>query len=253
VRIFCLLGIVLLTACSSVTSYSPDTLPTNQVAGSDSLQGIKRIVIASVNYGEDQTPSYLRDGEKKVDNVVTNDLKDEGYEVVFGNQFESAWARAVDYYGDYIDPSTASFRQDRFNNILSRVLNEMKAQYQVDAILFTNLIPVDVTFEPRDPYYAEWDGIRRRPNLKGGRTIPADNNWARAYRAVSLGLYLFNTDGQLLFRGRAGMEVVDNMSLKGSRPVPSLNNDRFDDEDVILDSVRLAFHPLITMDKYPGK
>ncbi|MCF7980360.1 MAG: hypothetical protein K9K86_00140 [Pseudomonadales bacterium] len=248
-----MLSLMLLTSCASTISVDSDTLYRYQIdEEATNKSKLKKIVIASVNYAQ-ESPSYLRYEESRVDNIIAEYLQTNGYEVITGNQFDTAWANAIDQYGEYYDRTTATYRRDRFNQILSDSLAELKEKYDVDGILFTDLIVRKVNFSYKQPHYAAWDGVKRKPRLKGGNGVPRDYNWAKTFRASSLSLTLFRHDKKFLFNSIGGIEVIDNLNMKTGTPKATRNTNLFGDEDMLLEGIQLAFHPLIPMPNYPGK
>jgi len=248
-----ILSVLFLTSCASTVSVDSDTLYRYQIdAEATDRSKLKKIVIASVNYAQ-ESPSYLRYEESRVDAVVTNYLQGNGYEVLSGNQFDTAWANALDLYGDYYDRTTASYRRDRFNQILGDSLTELKEKYDVDGILFTDLIVRKVNFSYKQPHYAAWDGVKRKPRLKGGNGVPRDYNWAKSFRVSSLSVTLFRSDKKFVFNSVGGIELIDNLNMKTGTPKATRNSNLFGDEDMLMEGIRLAFHPFIPMPNYPGK
>lgn len=251
-RYFIIAGLMLLTACASTISVDSDTLYQYKIdAEATDRSKLKTLVIASVNYGQ-ESPSYIRYEEKGVDEAVADYLREQGYVVLSGNQFDTAWANAIDKHGKYYDRTTASYRRDRFNLVLSDTLDELKEKYQVDGILFTDLIVRKVNFSYKQPHYAAWDGVKRKPRLKGGSGVPRDYNWAKTFRASSLSVTLFRSDKKFLFNSVGGIEMIDNLNMKTGTPKATRHSNLFDDEDVLMEGIKLAFHPFIQMTDYPG-
>lgn len=251
--IILVLSLMFLASCASTVSIDSDTLYHYQIDEDATNQSkLKKIVIASVNYAQ-ESPSYLRYEESRVDTVVANYLQENGYEVVTGNQFDTVWANAIDQHGDYYDRTTASYRRDRFNQILSDSLTELKDRYDIDGILFTDLITRKVNFSYKSPHYAAWDGVKRKPRLKGGNGVPRDYNWAKSFRVSSISLTLFRSDKKFLFNSVGGIEVIDNLNMKTGTPKATRNSNLFNDEDMLEEGIKIAFHPFIPMLDYPVK
>lgn len=252
-RYLIILSLMLLSACASTISTDSDTLYRYQIdtEATDKTQ-LQKLVIATVNYAQ-ESPSYLRYEEQGVDQVVTNYLEQHDYQVITGNQFDTAWASAVDKHGDYYDKTTASYRRDRFNQILSDTLDELKEKHQVDGIIFTDLLVRKVNFSYKQPHYATWDGVKRKPRLKGGNGVPRDYNWAKTFRASSISITIFRHDKKFVFNSVGGVEMIDNLNMKTGTPKATRHANLFDDEDMLMEGIQLAFHPFIPMPNYPGK
>lgn len=251
-RYLIFLSIFLLASCGNTISVDSQTLYPYQYHEqyADKSQ-LKKLVIATVNYGQ-ESPSYLRYEEKTVDLAVTDYLEQHGYMVLTGNQFDTAWSAAIDTYGEYYDPYSATFRRDRFNQILSDTLDSLKQKHGVDAILFTDLLVRKVNFTYKQPHYASWDGVKRKPRLKGGNGVPRDYNWAKTFRASSVSITIFRWDKQFVFNGVGGIEMIDNLNMKTGTPKATRHTNLFDDEKMINEGLQLAMHPFIPMENYPG-
>ncbi len=252
-RYLILFSLFFLTSCGSTVSVDGQTVYTytfnEQHADKSQL---KKLVIATVNYGQD-SPSYLRYEEKTVDAAVAAYLEQNGYEVLTGNQFDTAWTAAIDTHGKYYDPYSATFRRDRFNHILSDTLDSLKQKHDVDAIIFTDLLVRKVNFTYSQPHYASWDGVKRKPRLKGGNGVPRDYNWAKTFRASSISITLFRWDKEFVFNSVGGIEMIDNLNMKTGTPKATRHSNLFDDENMILEGIQLALHPFVKMENYPGK
>lgn len=252
-RYFIILSLLFLASCSSSISIDSETVYKYSInAEATDKSKLKKLVIASVNYGQ-QSPSYLRSEEKRVDSLVSGYLASNNFDVLTGNQFDSAWSSAIDQIGEYYDPFSATFRRDRFNQILSHVLTALKEQHNVDGIVFTDLIVQKVNFAYNQPHYATWDGVKRKPRLKGGQGVPRDFNWAKTFRASSLSVVVFRWDKEFMFNSVGGIEMIDNLNLKTGTPKATRNKNLFNDEKKLLEGMQLAFHPLVPMKNYPGK
>jgi hypothetical protein len=132
-------------------------------------------------------------------------------------------------------------------------LAELQENHDVDAIVFTDLLANKVNFDYRNPHYAAWHGVKRKPRLKGGQGVPIDFNWGKSFRAASLSVVIYRADTQLIFNSVGGIEMIDNVSVKGSTPTAQRKKNLFNDKGPLQEGVKLAFHPLIPMDDYPGQ
>jgi len=251
VRILLILMPIILAACAAAPAPDASSVfPYNIVEEAVNSDNIRRVVIASVNYGED-SPSYLRVEEKYVDAAITQYLESNGYQVLTGNQFDSQWSKGIDTYGKYFDPSTTLFRRDRFNSILGETLDTLKSAHDVDAVIFTDLVVQKVNFDYRQPHYANWDGVRRKPRVKGSGGIPGDYSWAKTFRASSLQIVIFDWNKRAVFSSRGGVELIDNLNTKSGTPKATRNDNLFNNEKQLAEGIGLALHPFVVMQDYP--
>lgn len=252
-RYLMIVCLVLMAACSSTLTTDNKTAYPYQISDEAADKSkLKRLVIATVNYGPN-SPSYLREAEPKVDAAVVAYLEKHDYEIVRGNQFDSSWSRNLDIHGAYFNPSQGIFRRERFNAILVATLAELRENHDIDAIVFTDLLANKVNFDYRAPHYATWHGVKRKPRLKGGQGVPLDFNWGKTFRAASLSVVVYRADTQLMFNSAGGIEMIDNVSVKGSTPTAQRKKKFFDDKGSLQEGIQLAFHPLIPMQDYPGQ
>ena len=244
--------VIAASGCSSGLTTDESTVFPYQISESASDRAaINKVVIATVNYGQD-SPSYIRDHETRVDAEISRYMEDNGFSVLTGNQFDSIWSRNKDKFGEYFDPTQGVFRRERFNQILATTIEELKETHGVGAVVFTDLLVDKVVFDFRSPHYASWHGVKRKPRLKGGQGVSSTYNWAKSFRASSLSIVVFRTDKEFIFRGVGGIEMVDHMSVKSTTPTAVRSKTLFNDKSKLNEGMRLAFHPLIPMKNYPG-
>lgn len=254
-RLLLILSLIFTISCSSnaIKNRKFDTTFNYVIApeASNKTQ-LQKVIIASVNY-LDYTPLHLRKKEHKVDNLIVKYLRQNEFEVLTGSQFKQAWATAVHKHGEYYNPYSASFRRDRFNAILTDVLISLKNEYAVDAIIFTDLVSRNVTFNYKSPHYASWDGVQRRPRIKTKKRIPRQFNWSFPFNAVSLNVTIIRADNKLLFNSVGGLEVTDDLYIKLGKPVAKRNRAIFQDTPLVKEGIAIALHPFIKMPDYPGE
>ncbi len=254
-RLLLLLSLMFVVSCSTnaMKNRKFDTTFDYLIApeASDKSQ-LKKVIIANINYSS-YTPLYLRKKEHKVDDLIITYLKQHDFEVLTGIQFKQAWAKGVHKHGEYYNPYSASFRRDRFDAILADVLISLKKEYEIDAIIFTDLISKNITFNYKPPHYASWDGVQRRPRIKTKRKVPRQFNWSFPFSAVSLNLTIIRADNKLLFNSIGGLEVTDDLYIKLGKPVAKRNRGIFQDVPLVKEGIAIALHPFIQMPDYPGK
>jgi hypothetical protein len=252
-RLPALLCACLLAACASQSSYNATVFPYQLDEAKLAETNIKRVVIASVNLG---TPSrnYLEEVEPRIDKAVAEYLEENGIEVVPGRRFEQEWKTAVRVYGNPYDPTSGKMNQKTFALCLISVRDAIAKSQRLDAVVFTDLLEVEVPFSGGMKHLARWHGVARKPSLQGpGEGVSADFDWNRPAKAASLWVNVYNIDLERVFNSVGGLdttEAIDTRSSSGRfvRRRSMLENDNF-----IREGVELAFHPFIEMDDYPGE
>ena len=247
-------SLALLTACASSvggSGYNPTT-----VAGSINQElfdaaNVKRVVIANVNLG---SPSrrYLQKQEAHVDELLAEDLRRAGYEIVPSREFSQRWTNAVSVYGDPVDPTTGRVNARTFTRIVQTVRDQLVEKGGIDAFLFTDLLEKDVYFNQGVSRIARWDGVARKPVTQGpGSGVSMDFNWGAPVKATSVRVVLFNTDLEILFSGIGGISLNEAVDMRSGtdfvRRREILGNDNH-----IKEGLALAMHPLIEMNNWPG-
>jgi hypothetical protein len=244
-----LLATVLL-ACSSM-EYNPTVIEyhINEAVVRD--KGFRQVMIAPINVGK---PSriYLDKGEKRVDRDVEAYLKQNGFEVVSNRPFESRWQQAQRKYGQVYDPSTGKFSR-YYQSALAETLTQVfEGLPNLDAVVFTDLVEREIMFTDGLQHLARWDGVNRKLKLEGtGEGVPNDFNWQQNVDAVSLAINVYDRKLVNVFQSAGGLEVTDALNLRASKFVR--RSDVLENETNIEEGIRLAFHPFIVMDDYPGK
>lgn len=252
-RLLLIISLLFAVSCSNTSTTTDANTSFNYVLAPEvgKNHALKKVVIATVNYSNN-SPSYLRNREYKVDKLVLEYLENNGFEVLKGNQFETLWAQGMETYGEYDDPYASSFRRDRFDAILADSLKALKKEYGIDAVIFTDLIPKTVSFGYNAPHFAAWDGVKRRPRVRGDKGVPRGFSWAWTSHAVSLSVTIYSADNRLLFNSVGGIDVIDNIDMRSGSPVVKRDDSILGDEDMIVEGIALAFHPFIKMSGYPG-
>lgn len=212
---------------------------------------INKVAVAHVNFGA-PSKKYLRDEQGKIDNYVKKQLKDSGYEIASNALFQQAWRKAIRQYGQPYDSYTSQINQRAFMRVMFTVLQEIKQNSDIDAIVFTDLIERQVSFSNGSSRTARWDGVSRKPKIKGAGTgVSQGFDWMQTVPAVSILVTIYHVDGQRLFQSAGGIEITRMID-------PHRGNGRFVRRDNIFSNpshlrkgVALALHPFATMEDYP--
>ncbi len=213
---------------------------------------IKTVVIANVNIG---TPSrnYLDKEAQRVDNQVAQYLTAQGYKVVSPREFSQRWENAKLTYGDPVDPTTGRVNNKTFSQIMLSIRDQMRSQSKIDAFVFTDLIELEVTVSGGMNHVARFDGVTRKPSLRGtGNGITSDFDWGRPAAAVSIQIAIFNMELQQVFAGVGGIDLTDAIDTRSGNSYIR-RRDVLENDDYILEGVQLALHPLVAMKNWPGQ
>ena len=252
-RLLTLFSLFLLSACASNLHIDTNSMPPNVLIAekAEIVNQVKHIAIASVNFNT-PSPSYITPVEGRADRAIADYLRQQGYTVLSGNIFESLWAKAIDQHGAYYHKNSATFRRDRFTVIFDEVAQTLKNQYQVDAVLFTDLLVRKISYDARSPHYGRWDGVKFKPQLKGGDGVPSDFNWSKTFRALSLHVNLYDIEGDMLFQGLSGIEPIDVMNVNTGNPKAQRRKKLLTSDTNMERSIKLALHPFVTMPNHPA-
>ena len=245
-------ALLIFSGCASGPRYNPTTFN----AEYDSVQlnptTTKTIVLAHINISG-PSRSYLEKHEERIDALLSQRLKQAGYKVLPQRHFVREWNTAVRAYGDPFDPTTGRVNMKTFVQIMNTVKDQLVATSQVDAIVFTDLIELQMMFNNGMNHEARWDGVSRKPTLQGpGTAIPAGFDWNQLASVVSLQVVVFNQGLERVFLGRGGLDATDAIDVRSGtryeRRRTILENDNYVEE-----GIGLALHPWVDMANWPGQ
>jgi len=244
-----LLAITLL-ACSSM-EYNPTVIEYHIDEAVVRDKGFKQVMIAPINIGK-PSRKYLEKSEKRIDRLVEDYLKQNGFEVVSNRPFESRWQQAQRKFGQTYDPSTGKFSR-YYQSALAETLGQVfQDQPNLDAVVFTDLVEREIMFSDGMQHVARWDGVQRKPKLEGsGEGVSNDFNWQQNVDSVSLAINVFDRQLKNVFQSAGGLDVTQALNLRAEKFMR--RSDVLDNETNLQEGIRLAFHPMIIMDDYPGK
>ena len=215
-------------------------------------QPVKKVIIASINLG---TPSrsYLKPAAEDIDGMVTKYLEQHGYEVIPSRHFEAAWRIAERSYGQTYDVSTGKLNRKSQARALQEVSNKLKDEFGIDAIVFTDILEVDINFSASSRHYARWHGVTRKPTLKGTNDgVSLDFDWSKSLKGASLWVSLYNTDLKRLFTSIGGLDTTQAIDTNTEKTRYKRRRSILKSESYNQEGIELAFHPLIPMKRYPG-
>jgi hypothetical protein len=242
----------LLWACSSTPTYNPTTFPYEMDRERLAAANVRTVVIPHVNLG---TPSrsYLEKEAPRIDGYVSTYLKENGYKVISQRVFEQHWNTAVRVYGDPVDPTTGKVNMKSFSQIMQTVRDEMVKNDRLDAFVFTDLVELEVPFSGGMKHLARWDGVTRKPSLQGpGDGVSADFDWNIQAAVASLQVSIYDAELKRLFASRGGMDATDAIDTRSSSGGYARRRNILENTDNVMEGIRLAFHPFIEYEDWPG-
>ena len=243
------LGVV---ACSGTPTYNPTTFPYQIDEERIAAKPIKTVVIAHVNLGV-ASRNYLEKEAPRIDADVTKYLKEHGYKVLPQREFTTHWNTAVRAFGNPVDPTSGKVNMKTFAQIMHSVRDQMAKSGEVDAFIFTDLVELQVAFSGGLKHLARWDGVSRKPTLQGpGNAVSADFDWNMQASVASLQVTIYDLELQPLFSGRGGLDATDAIDSRSSTGRFIRRRNILESESYIEEGIRLAFHPFIVTEDWPG-
>jgi len=244
---------MLLVACSSTPTYNPTTFPFQLDQARLDAHPIKTVVIAHVNLGV-QSRNYLDKEAPRIDSQVASYLKENGFKVLPQRDFEQHWNAAVRAFGNPVDPTSGKLNRKTFALIMTRVRDEMAKSTKLDAFIFTDLVELEVSFSEGLKHSARWDGVTRTPSLQGpGDGVSTEFDWNILAAVVSLQVSIYDMDLEPVFSSRGGIEATDAIDSRSSTGRYVRRRNILENETYITEGIRLAFHPFIAIEDWPGK
>lgn len=240
----------LLLACGSV-NYNPTVIDYKIDDGVVKSKEFKQVMIAPINLGK---PSrlYLEKCDPAVDRKVKEYLEQNGFEVLSNRAFESRWQQATRKYGQLYDPTTGKFSR-YYQSALAETLTQVFAGMPtLDGVIFTDLVERSVMFTDGMQHIVRYDGVQRKPKFEGtGDSVGEDFSWQQNVDAASLVVNVFDRALKNVFQSAGGLDVTQALNMRSATFVR--RSDVLENETNLDEGIRLAFHPLIEMEDYPGK
>ncbi|MDA8962750.1 hypothetical protein N9F42_01240 [Pseudomonadales bacterium] len=248
-----LLTTTLLCACQT-TSFNDTSYPFIINSEKMAEQPVDKVIIAHVNYGS-PSKHYLNEYENKIDKEVITQLEAGGYQIESNALFQKAWRDAIRKYGEPFSPVTSQINPRSFQRVIYTAINTLKEQTDIKAVVFTDLIERQVVFGHHINRNAKWDGVSRKPKIKGAGTgISQGFDWSQTVPAASLSVTVYHVDGQRLFQSIGGLEVTRKLDPnKGSNGRFVRRDKLFASQANVRQGVNFALHPFVKMKGYPEK
>lgn len=250
ILVFCL---ILIASCSTTTLYNDTVFPYEYNVDLVAQKPIRKVIVAPQPLGV-PAPSYLKTQQRVLRKMVSDYLKDHGFEVLPDYHFQNAWNQAQRTYGDVFDPTTGRIDTHAWRATMVIIGEQLRKQTDADAIVFADIFTHDVQHSSGFGHYARFYGVSRKPAIRGaGTTLPADFNWSERVKAASLMLTIYNVDLERVFTSRGGIDTLDEIDSKASTPSFIRRKKLLKSEKFYEEGIELAFHPFIQLDNYPEK
>ena len=242
----------LLVACAGTPTYNPTTFPFEINEEILAANPVKTVVITHVNLGG-VSRNYLEKEAPRIDADVTAYLRENGFKVLSQREFKQHWNTAVRAFGDPVDPTSGKVNMKTFAQIMQSVRDQMVKSSDLDAFIFTDLVELEVSFSGGLKHLARWDGVSRKPSLQGpGSGVSADFDWNMQAAVASIQISIYDINLQRLFAGRGGMDATEAIDTRSSAGRYVRRRSILENEDNVMEGIRLAFHPFIVMEDWPG-
>ena len=242
----------LLVACAGTPTYNPTTFPFEINEEVLAANPVKTVVITHVNLGG-ISRNYLEKEAPRIDTDVTAYLRENGFKVLSQREFKQHWNTAVRAFGDPVDPTSGKVNMKTFAQIMQSVRDQMIKTSDLDAFIFTDLVELEVSFSGGLKHLARWDGVSRKPSLQGpGSGVSADFDWNMQAAVASIQISIYDINLQRLFAGRGGMDATEAIDTRSSKGRYVRRRSILENEDNVMEGIRLAFHPFIEMEDWPG-
>jgi hypothetical protein len=197
-------------------------------------------------------PTELEGGVEPVQGAIVAYVEAQGRQVqrLSLPEARDLWQRAIE--------AAKATGPLRFETAATAFAKEAAAHHEFQALLLPSLIVQRSVVRHRG---VAWDGVQRRvrvvnrPREPGGRNQNALVEGMAAgdlnanVSIVSLHLLAFSRDGQLVFQGRGGVDILEEVDLQDAEKTFHFQikprNDVFDDRRILLEAVAIAFTPYL--------
>jgi len=232
-------GVVLLAvaACASGPKVVEESDPW-QVDKKGFLRYARLIAVADVYLpGGMPEPDAIK---QQFSDLIAERLREKGFTIIYPQQYETAWAQAVDDLGGIEDTSGVTQHAGKIALATTQVLKGLEDGFDVDAVLVPSIVVVEAPFGRGS---AAWDGTNQ--SIKSGGAM--NNFFAGSPEgtlgALSLSVTLLSPDGDTYYQRLGGIEVLSKLSGKEFVLVP--RSELFTDHERIEQSVKIALDPLL--------
>lgn len=245
----------IVSCTSAFDSYNPTVFPFQYEKDRVEKHTVKKVILAPVSIAV-PVGSHLKSGERRTKMHVRNYLKKNGYKILPSYVFENAWTQAIRTYGNVYDPTTGRTNVDAWRSVMIAVGEKLRKETDADAIIFADIVEHDIAHNIGAHHSARWYGVTRKPSMQGVSSgVPVDFNWNQTLKGASLQVAIFDIENlERLFSSFGGLDTLQEINLRNSgagagyiRRKNLLSND-----SKVKEGIKIAFHPFIKMNNYPG-
>ena len=137
---------------------------------------------------------------------------------------------------------------------MHRVRDEMAANTDLDAFVFTDIVEFDASFSGGLKHLARWDGVTRTPTMQGpGDGVSAEFDWNMLAAVASLQVAIYDMELKPIFSGRGGLDATEAIDSRSSKGRYIRRRNILENERHVQEGIELAFHPFIPFEDWPGR
>jgi hypothetical protein len=159
-----------------------------------------------------QVPEGLGDRvslNTQFESFVEANLRKGGFEVLRSRVYKEIWDAKAKQIGGYFDPRTGEVDKSKYESIVNYTKKELKAAYNVDALLYSGLRIVQVRFNGT---WVSWHGVEERIILEGKKPEVIRGNIA----AVSFGVWIEDINGIESYVNFGGIQLLSKLDVSGT-------------------------------------
>lgn len=206
------------------------------VAREDVRPGIKVVALAPITIPEGlPEPDPIKD---KFLTRIESKLKASGLSVVRPYEYTRTWNKYVEDFGAIVDPNTGERNESSLVTATVRTLDDLKAGFDVDAIVIPSVVVVKATFMGGKAW---WDGTSQRIQTSSPVSEFLSGGYEGVVSALSLRVSIWTPDGTHLYLNAGGIEALSVAEGAEFSPVP--RQSLFTDEAKINKAVDIALDP----------
>ena len=227
-------AVLLLTGCGAKTHYNPFRVPPEQLRSQ-----VKVLALMPMD-----APQNLEDpstATRTMLHIIEAALRSAGLSVVPADEVKVIWDSVAAQRTGFYDPRTGARDQEKLKAFRMDVYRELKARFAIDALLFSRLAVVEAKLE-RDK--ARWDGTSEGASRKGFWKAVLGVSHSGTIPALSLQLFLLDTDEGELYVNSGGIQVLGKVDPAGNFNAVS-REQLFSRADRNVRAVNLALNPFL--------
>lgn len=217
---------------------SPLVVPRDRI-----LASVHRIALAPIRVGQFAVDTET---QERYLELIRTEAKQLGWEIVTASNARAALTQQLQDTDQLYDPYTGIRDETRISAARKNAFNAVGANPPVDAILWPSFERVVAAHDNGD---AEWDGVSQNATTLGpvrrgflfGSGSPAAGEGSLA--AVSLRMQLVDAQDTLLYDGRGGIQLLEQ--LKGSKSDALAPEELFRDSSRETPAVHAALRDLV--------